>query len=472
MKFYCSFLAATMFPVCAFAQTISYGPGPGPGSSSIIPGTTIITGGTCPSGQVLYNNSGIVGCQTITSSSVSNSDGTLTISPTTGAIVASLALGHANTWAGQQTFVAPVLGTPASATLTNATGLPLSTGVTGILAFGNGGTGLSALGSGNQCLTTNAGATGMAWATCGSSAVTSVSNSDGTLTISPTTGAVVASIGTVPVGQLASQSVYGVGNQTANITVSTSASLFSGPVANFVNGATTQATTFFNVVALSGSVFIRFQFVTPVVVNQVGYFQSAAQTQGVWQWQGSNDGSTWTNIGSTVTPNWGGAAGTAFPISLAGNTTAYTYYQMVGVSGSTSGSPYVGQFQFRISYVAPIGGGVAGIPTLLYDGTWLKTISGIEAAGTPPVLTGTCATNTQVGGQTAGSFQANGACVSATVIMTFTYPAAHGWACAALDITTPAATVKQGTPIATTSCTMAVASVSASDIVTFTASPY
>lgn len=35
---------------------------------------------------------------------VSNSDGTLTISPTTGAVVASLALGHANTWTGAQTF--------------------------------------------------------------------------------------------------------------------------------------------------------------------------------------------------------------------------------------------------------------------------------------------------------------------------------------------------------------------------------
>ncbi len=37
-------------------------------------------------------------------SSVSNSDGTLTISPTTGAVVASLALAHANTWTGLQTF--------------------------------------------------------------------------------------------------------------------------------------------------------------------------------------------------------------------------------------------------------------------------------------------------------------------------------------------------------------------------------
>jgi hypothetical protein len=37
-------------------------------------------------------------------SSVSNSDGTLTISPTTGSVVGSIALAHANTWTGQQVF--------------------------------------------------------------------------------------------------------------------------------------------------------------------------------------------------------------------------------------------------------------------------------------------------------------------------------------------------------------------------------
>ena len=37
-------------------------------------------------------------------SSITNGDGTLTISPTTGSAVASLALGHANTWTGLQTF--------------------------------------------------------------------------------------------------------------------------------------------------------------------------------------------------------------------------------------------------------------------------------------------------------------------------------------------------------------------------------
>lgn len=58
------------------------------------------TGTICSTGSVC---SGYQASGTYTNT-VSNSDGTLTISPTSGSVVASIALGHANTWTGAQKF--------------------------------------------------------------------------------------------------------------------------------------------------------------------------------------------------------------------------------------------------------------------------------------------------------------------------------------------------------------------------------
>lgn len=64
--------------------------------------------------------------------SVSNSDGTLTVSPTAGNVVASLALAHANSWTGQQTF-----GTSAPVFSTMTLGSVFFAGTSGLLSQDN-----------------------------------------------------------------------------------------------------------------------------------------------------------------------------------------------------------------------------------------------------------------------------------------------------------------------------------------------
>ena len=60
-----------------------------------------------PSGNIYWGNSPLLtsaNLGTFGVATISNSDGTLTISPTTGNVIASLNLSHANTWTGAQTF--------------------------------------------------------------------------------------------------------------------------------------------------------------------------------------------------------------------------------------------------------------------------------------------------------------------------------------------------------------------------------
>ena len=113
---------------------------------------------TTPSGQsvpscsaannaLIWTSGTGFGCNTISAgaiSSVSNSDGTLTISPTTGAVVASIALGHANTWTNVQTFNSGDLSATAPAFSGTFTGTYTLGGTPSIPASGLTGTALPA----------------------------------------------------------------------------------------------------------------------------------------------------------------------------------------------------------------------------------------------------------------------------------------------------------------------------------------
>ena len=139
--------------------------------------------------------------------------------------------------------------------------------------------------------------------------------------------------------------IGGAGNRTSIITFSCNNG--AGMTNAIVNGNTTEDVCYWNSGNAVGKYMI-FQFATSQNITEAKWYQGTSDEHGTWQWQGSNDGSTYASIGDTFT--FGGSSPQT-QTSLNGNTLAYTYYRIIGISGTISSAPYLREMEFKIGNV-------------------------------------------------------------------------------------------------------------------------
>ena len=132
---------------------------------------------------------------------------------------------------------------------------------------------------------------------------------------------------------------YVTGNRSSDITVTTDISMYAGTPAGWVDGNTSTNTSITNATAVVGK-YIRFEFATTRTYTGHRFYNqnNGAENAGTWKWQGSNTAggaSGYTDISdSFVLSNNTTPEIISFSLSGTVNSTAYLYYQLLGVSGN------------------------------------------------------------------------------------------------------------------------------------------
>ena len=164
----------------------------------------------------------------------------------------------------------------------------------------------------------------------------------------------------------------------AGMTASMTLTAGSGTISNLLNG--TETTDFYySSQNIAGQVVAQFIFPTSHILNKLEITTSGGNffTSATVKVQGSNNGSSWTDVSGILTPVTPTAStfssNSSHKFDISTNTNSYTLYRILGVSGSVNSGPWVYEAYFSELICVDINTDTDGIPNRLdldsdYDG--------------------------------------------------------------------------------------------------------